>query len=209
MQLALGDKFLPEEESGLFGLQVPFIIGKMIPGTGRGLSTHPQNIIGYAPAMNLSLIEDVSRLTLGFPIQPQDERECLHPAKVFRKILGQTTSESRDKLACVLYERHNPFTLTAQRVTTIGIKRNVNLQDRVNDADIVDMVTRFLRALRRYSFTARLIKGLVLHDLKTLVKEAHSCILTGNHYPRAGSRCVLENLNQRLQRVEDEVFLFR
>ena len=155
------------------------------------------------------MVNEVALQTLGFSFQTWRKQAQSHPARLLRKLLRMTTSDNRRAFAQGLHQRHNPFQPVTRRVSQVEVKRYISSQDTVTEKDVQQLTTSFLEALRYYVFAARLIKGILMHDLSSRVKRVFSHVLSGDHYPRAGTRCVLSNLNQRVERLVNEVFLLR
>ena len=213
LQLALQaseNTFLPEE-SRLFGIQVPFLIGRSSKKKNTIFWFQKKIIsaLGYAPAVDFNMVNEVSLQTLGFSFQTWRNQAQSHPERMLRKLLRMTTSDNRRAFAQGLHQRHNPFQPVTSRVSRVEVKRYISSQDTVTEKDVRQLTTSFLEALRYYVFAARLIKGILMHELSSQVKRVFSHVLSGDHYPRAGSRCVLANLKRRIDRLVSEVFLLR
>lgn len=210
LQLALhsSENTILEEESRLFGIQVPFLIG-MSSKLNFCFIKKIISALGYAPAVDFNMVNEVALQTLGFSIQTWRKQALSHPEGLLRKLLRMTTSDTRRTFAKGIHQRHNPFQPVTSRVSKVEVKRCFFSQDTVTEEDVQQLTISFLDALQYYVFAARLIKGILLHDLSSQVKLIYAHVLSGDHYPRAGSRCVLGNLNQRVQRLVNEVFLLR
>jgi len=155
------------------------------------------------------MVNEVALQTLGFSFQTWRKQAQSHPARLLRKLLRMTTSDNRRAFAQGLHQRHNPFQPVTRRVSQVEVKRYISSQDTVTEKDVQQLTTSFLEAMRYYVFAARLIKGILMHELSSRVKQVFSHVLSGDHYPRTKARCVLANLNQRVDRLVNEVFLLR
>ena len=125
-------------------------------------------------------MNEVALQTLGFSFQTWRTQSQSHPERLLRKLLKMTTSVTRRAFAHGIHQRHNPFQPVTSRVSRVEVTRYISSQDTVTEDDMQQLTTPFLEALRYYVFAARLIKGILMHELRSQVKRSTpmSCLET-------------------------------
>ena len=184
-----GDEKFPEDGRGMFSIQIPFMVG-------------------YVSALDGDKVDEVARSVFGFPLMEEGQRRDRFRAdRAQAKLLTRTSRDTRRDFVDKLHaSRNQSGDLATARVKIEELRRFSPQGESPSDKEVAEMIYKFVDRVREWAQVARVVKGLVMHDLVSGLESIKDKHMT-TYFSRKG--CLVESILRCHRRLVDEMFLLR